>query len=462
MSTYIGNKAIQQLKDGNWEHLAGQMTIRKRDGSDVIEGPGFIRQNQQDYFQIVIFDLNKTGGIKEDLMRHFAGDGIQPGEIIPDGEGYELETQEGWKSKTLSHLDTNHGPDGTVYIAYTREIFCESKQDSSKAKAGVLYRAFHEYKGYPANKPILLQKYVQGDKSFPGWNRCVADTKCGLYDLRFFVYDGESILRLTSNRGKKRHNDKIEFRSVEAIEYVLGSPFEWNIKTVCDSVFRREHIRLVNEHSQSYFNRPYSDTWIPRSGAFEIFWELYSNYLNYILSDKQQDYCDFGAMLKNLMGLRNANTNFSSYILALCVAVENLLQNHFAKKVKDRERKILVTNLQNEVDTFLKDNTKNSDLAEMIKKHISGLMPGKETPKRTLDRLIAEDKILDKRKKAWIRLRNTVAHRQYIAFNQKNLNFVGDVEVLLHQLIFQLIGYKGKYVDYGEIGYPRKQYPNEL
>ena len=49
-----------------------------------------------------------------------------------------------------------------------------------------------------------------------------------------------------------------------------------------------------------------------------------------------------------------------------------------------------------------------------------------------------------------------------IDVNQNNLNYVGNVEVLLHHLIFQLIGYSGDYIDYGEIGYPKKKYPQEL
>jgi|GEM_PF-5936046 len=462
MSICTGEKQIRQLKDGNWEHLAGQMIIKRRDNTEEIKGPGFIRQIQQKYFQIVIFNLSSTGGIKENLLKFFAGDGKKPGEIIPASEGYELATQEGWKSKNLTSLDSHHTPDGIIHTTYTREIFRESKQDSPKAKAGVSYRAFHEYKGYPANKPILHQKYVKGDKSFPGWNLCVAEMKSWLYDLRFFVHEGESVLRLVSNRDKKKHNDKIEFRAIEALEYVLGEPFEWNIKTVWDSVYRREHIRLVPEYPKSYFNCPYCDSWAPRDGSFEMFWGLYSRYLKYILGDKQNNLCAFGVMLKNLIGLRTPSAEFSSYILALCVAVENLLLEHFIQDVRDHERKTLVNKLKNKVEAFLKQNTNNNDLAEMIRNHIGRLMPGKETPKRTLDRLIDEKKISKKRKQAWGNLRHKVTHGQHVDFNQRNLNSVGDVEVLLHQLVFQCIGYHGKYVDYGEIGYPRRKYPKEL
>jgi hypothetical protein len=39
---------------------------------------------------------------------------------------------------------------------------------------------------------------------------------------------------------------------------------------------------------------------------------------------------------------------------------------------------------------------------------------------------------------------------------------LGDLETLLFQIVFQMINYKGKYTDYGEIGHPRKSYPKEL
>lgn len=462
MSTYVGSKEIQKLKDGTWEHRSLQMVLSKKDGTETIEGPGFIRQIQQKYFQVVVFDSTKSGGLKENFLKAFSDDGFKLGEIIPATEGYELTTPDSWKSTALGQLDSYHTQEGVVHTAYTTEIFSEVKRNSPKAKAGVSFHAFHEYKGYPANKPIVYQKYVKGDENFPGWNLCVADTKCWLYDLRYFVHDSESILRLTSNRGKKNHNDKIEFRAVETLEYVLGTPFEWNIKTVWDAKCRCEHIRLVNERTKSYFNRPYNDTWTPKSGAFQAFWGLYSNYLKYTLRDKEA-YCSLlGATFKNLMGLRNSSTDYSSYILALCVSIENVIQSHFTKKVVDRKRKTLVTKLLLEIEPFLKSNTKNKDLASMVKNHINVLMPGKETSKRTLDRLVSENKISKIRRDAWIDLRNRVSHGKHIVFNQKNLNSVGDIEVLLHQLIFQLIGYKGKYKDYGLLGYPCKIYSKEL
>ncbi|MFC1781912.1 hypothetical protein ACFLZ8_06600 [Planctomycetota bacterium] len=243
MSPYVGKEQIQLLKTGKWEVYSGEMLVKKQDGTEKISGPGFIRQINQNYFQITIFNLNEKNGFKENILQMLEGYKFKSGEIIPQSENYHLVTKDEWRSNRLSEPDRYFTEYGTIITFCTREIFSEEKRYAPKVKAGVTFTAFHEYKDYPSNQTLHYGKFIAGEGK-PGFHLCVADVDVWSYSLRLIVHDGESMLSLVSRRNKKRHNDSIEFRAIEALEFVLGEPFEWNMKTIFDSKTRRQHIRL--------------------------------------------------------------------------------------------------------------------------------------------------------------------------------------------------------------------------
>jgi len=459
MSTHIGEKEIQQLKDGKWEHLAGRMIIRRRDNTDVIEGPGLIRQMQQEYFQIVIFSPSSARGYKKTLSKLLAGNEKKAGEIIPIGEGYELETSEGWKSKQLGLLGSYPTSDGTIYTTYANEIFNESKRDNPKAKAGVSFTSFHEYKGYPSNKPIRYGEYFEGE-GIPGWHLCAAETKAWKYDIRFWVHGGETCLRVTSNRKKKLHNDRIEYRAIEALEFVLGSPVEWNIKRVHDSKMQRIHIRLVPSFPSVRIKQPYHDSWTPGSHSFSCFWNLYSRYLRHILEDEEREYSQIGSLLRNLAFLRSIKHDISTYGLYLSIVIERIVTDYFRREFNDPDMEKLLRRIEKAIRGVL--NGTPCELKHRFLSHIGTLSQKTETSKRTLLRLANECKIKQQRIDAWSRLRNKFVHGEKVNVNQELLIDFGNMETLLFQLLFTQIGYQGPYNDYGQLGYPLKEYPKEL
>lgn len=457
----MGKKEFQLLKDGNWESHSANMLVEKRDGTEKISGPGFIRQVKQNYFQITIFNLKVKGGDKENILQQFSGYKFKAGEIISLSESYDLTTKDSWKSNWLSEPDIHYTDHGTIYTYYTREIFAEIKRTAPQSKASITFRAFHEYKGYPSNNALRYGTFIK-DEGEPGTHLCVADVKVWNYNLRFFVHDGESVLSLKSSRHKKRHNDSIEYRAIEALGFVLGEPFEWNVKTISDSKGSRQHICLIPNRLSPRTKKPYEDRWVPKSKESAMFWELYSKYLRYILKDKISYYSEFGSIFQNLACLRASEQELSAYALNLCVAIEDLLAHHFCKRVNDAKRTRLIGELLGKVDIFLTNKRVDQTLSNIIKSHVSRLKPSKESTKRTLLRLADESKILKRRVKSWESVRNKVAHGKRILPTQDMFNKIGDLETLLFQIVFQMINYKGKHTDYGEIGYPRKSYPSEL
>ncbi|OGV49691.1 MAG: hypothetical protein A2X49_03405 [Lentisphaerae bacterium GWF2_52_8] len=60
---------------------------------------------------------------------------------------------------------------------------------------------------------------------------------------------------------------------------------------------------------------------------------------------------------------------------------------------------------------------------------------------------------------AW-EVRHKKAHGEKIGVGQAQIDSHHKLIILLNHLIFNLIGYKGKYTDYGEHGFPIKEYPH--
>jgi hypothetical protein len=70
--------------------------------------------------------------------------------------------------------------------------------------------------------------------------------------------------------------------------------------------------------------------------------------------------------------------------------------------------------------------------------------------------------------RAWSELRNKHVHPGELDlgdmtitdYHQKLLGLINKTTVLMYQIIFYIIGYKGKFIDYGAPDYPYKEYPS--
>ena len=108
-----------------------------------------------------------------------------------------------------------------------------------------------------------------------------------------------------------------------------------------------------------------------------------------------------------------------------------------------------------------------TDFADMVPR-MEGLISvlGTERAQDKLHALAATGHVDPAYIKAWTRLRNRHVHpklkdlRKPDAVDiQELLDLIHQVEVLLRQITFYLIGYTGPFTDYGVAGFPSKQYP---
>ncbi len=452
MSTYLNEKAIEQLKNGEWEYLSRRIIVRKNDDSITIEGPGVVQQIGQKYFRIIIFSDESNNQNMNTIMKNLLASNNKAGEIIANAEFYELVTcDEGWKARNLCapNIDCPNG----VYVFMSNEIYSETTNNSRGKEVSVKFTSFHEYSGYPTNNTLRTSKYTEKDgKGQSGSYRCVADTEVLEYDLRIIAFDGETNYSLKTT--ERLCDINIENRVIEALEFVLGKPFEWNIKRVLTQDKKRLHIRLIENRISSQEKKPYAIYKVCKDSEFEMFWNLYSKFLAYILKDDTEGFSKIGGMLRNLACLRSSRHILSAYALSLSVAIEELISGYFVEERPDEQRNTIIKKLIEQVDAFLKDQAIESKLIDTIKSHIGKLKKNREYPKATLQRLIDEKKLLERRVDSWGCIRHKIAHGKQLEITQDNICQVGDLETLLFRLIFLIINYNGLYNDYGELGYP--------
>jgi hypothetical protein len=142
--------------------------------------------------------------------------------------------------------------------------------------------------------------------------------------------------------------------------------------------------------------------------------------------------------------------------LTLTVAIESLLSTKFPKLGQ-------LTSTEKRQIAKLKEHIDEWRGSESLKLRLKGAVNQWSHP-RPVDkmRLLAKKgAIAEQQWKAWQKLRNINVH----SFQATGLStaessaFVASGRVLLYQLIFHLIGYRGPYLDFTIADWPLKQYP---
>ena len=95
---------------------------------------------------------------------------------------------------------------------------------------------------------------------------------------------------------------------------------------------------------------------------------------------------------------------------------------------------------------------------------VSGL--ANERAKDKLHALAKTGHVTEAYIRSWGKLRNRQVHPQSsdlkrpdVGTNQQILDLIHQVEVLLFQIVFYLVGYEGPFTDYGANRFPTVQYP---
>lgn len=178
-------------------------------------------------------------------------------------------------------------------------------------------------------------------------------------------------------------------------------------------------------------------------------YSLFKKYLNYSLNNSDDSgWCNLGREWSSIILSRNVSV--SAEILATCIAIEWATKTFFGD--------IRISRIPKSAMIKLLNGIRGAKVSEAVSKRAIDVVSGALSQVRCKDILYALHKralITKEMVTAWDKNRNSSAHgSKTYAVTQKQL---GDSDVLFQLfclLVFMVIDYKGRYTDYGVVGWP--------
>jgi hypothetical protein len=256
-------------------------------------------------------------------------------------------------------------------------------------------------------------------------------------------------------------------RIEEAFRFLLARSVAWRVSI--NQAGDQQHFQLASATPQApntKLGRPINH------GYVEASWKLFSKYLEYVVANtpsSSRNRCSY--YLHNACEMSAGSLD--AWAVGVSVAVEgiaNLLNSEtLSEEVKTRrieERKRL-RNLRRTVIEHISSHPFFKDLVGRLS-GVLGMMQNEGGPQNRLKPLVESGHLDPAYIDAWSKLRNKHVHptnrdlqdmTNATEYNQTTLDMINKTTVLMYKIIFQVIGYEGKFTDYGNVGYPLKDYP---
>jgi hypothetical protein len=264
--------------------------------------------------------------------------------------------------------------------------------------------------------------------------------------------DGTINLSIESNREK--FPEGIEHKAVETLQFVLAHPLNWTVLERNENGVETVIINGQTKKELTY--RIHMPVYVLADRKGEYLWKLFDKYLSYILKYKGQIFWHPMSIFIYRVILSSAVYR-ETFALETAVAIEGLLLTEFEKLASPTTE--FVTKLSKASKVI---NT-TSEVDDTLKLRICNAINDMRKPSATdkLRALVKSGIIKKKEYKTWKELRNKSTHPTQPAFVelQKLLDLCDVVMTLFYKLIFHIIGYEGKHLDYGTDDYPLKDFP---
>lgn len=422
-------------------------------------GPGMIRVGPDRKLQFTIY----ADSYKDDSTQR---DGLA-GELVPDDAIYRLSAvdSEGGEWIATSSFDVCVQPNADetkavltgrlAEVCSSRPIF--PKGVSAKLpESSLILRVFGKV-DVPLNTRTVTKKQVDGDE-FPtgGAKLNVARFEAGSY--RFSLTHDDDLLEIQV-KGQTLVPG-LDKRVIESLQFVLARPVWWTIQ--CeerdDTVFTR--IRSAPPHLAE-------ESHLPSIGSIYIYdrtecvWLLFAKYFEHILGHDEHSWHPLSRYVYSAFEAHAAG--FDTYRLALGVAIEGILESEFKDAYAPTQQFLDAVNSVIDHIHGWKHPATLED-AENFRKRVEGSVSTLRNPRAgdRLKALIDKGVVTNGEFSAWKGLRNKAAHgdRPDRLPTQPDIDQVDTVTTLMHKLVFQAIGYAGKYTDYGTRGFPTRDFPS--
>jgi hypothetical protein len=252
----------------------------------------------------------------------------------------------------------------------------------------------------------------------------------------------------------------LDKRIIEALQFVLARPIWWTILNEQSGNTTVTRLRSSPMHASKKTSRPPI-----RSVAFHdqtnCFWPLYATYFEYILEHDKSSWHPISRYLYSVIESRAAG--FDTYRLALGIAVEGILKTAFKEvSAPSKDHLDAVSSVLDYLEKWECPPQWEKSDEKRFRSRVNGSVSGLRSTRAAdqLRKLNELGVISDDEMSAWAKLRNKTAHadRPDRLSRQDEHNEVSKVTTLMHKLVFQTIGYSGKYSDYGTRGFPTRDF----
>lgn len=447
-------ETIDKFRKGDLEIDCRKMRLTqcKTDGEMYI-GKGYIRQTEGGGLEFKLYVV-ETSNVKpfDSLNRRLS---IEAGSLNPEDVFYDLSA-------------TAH--DGTLWAA--EKLLPEFSWDMTDIEVIAHGTILSMYSKRPVeNLSPFLELHFFDDLDVP--LTMMSDTEVWGQKYRarnkaeFAGLDGTWIVRKRDKRviiefqkTTRPILPNFEYRVQEALQFLAARPAFWRARlaSVDDAVV----FELMSPWRRSVRTQMGAPIAPNNISYFHDGWRLFMLYLEYLVTHTKDTQWNPVAYHFYTASETSANS-IDAWAVGFCVALEAVISlvtfeddEHKRRRTEEFQERLseIITGKLEQYPEFLL--------------RLDGMISGL-TNERVQDKLhaLAEmGHVTREYIKSWTKLRNRQVHPKSVdlrkpdsAYMQETLDLIHQVEVLLHQVIFHLIGYEGMFTDYGARQFPLRQYP---
>jgi hypothetical protein len=457
---------LQAMRRGQLEIDVAEMELQQdvEDGPRIYRGPGRIFQDADGR---IMFRLYVIDGPELDPSDFSHEADLAPGSFLEAHHYYILRARdyEGqtWSAKRI-RPSVFSGSEGDVNVSGSIQILRLERDRGCTLESFLLTLAIYENVEFPCNSQTIITTRVARREWKKSSSLNVARFRAAGIEFVLYHEGDVSFVRAESNRAFPEH---VEVRIVESLLFVLGRPLWWR-----ESVRRSGSIETVELRSPIAKARPVrlQRPIDPQHDAFGVStWHLFDRYLRFIQNHGKPT---FHPISKRILSACEASLGSpGDSALAICVAIEGL-RNDFIKigALKLRSSRLLEASVD-EIREFLlsapEKTRKRWEKAGINEARLKSLIGGLKniSPQSHFYALANRGWVTSRLVDTWRPLRTSRAH----ALNRKAkesseelrelVRHRADVLILMYQLVFWAIKYRGSFTNYSEHGWPPQLYP---
>ncbi|HEV7509118.1 MAG TPA: hypothetical protein VGS07_29855 [Thermoanaerobaculia bacterium] len=436
-------EAIQQ-RTFNLDCPLMELVPVDKDSHNSYRGSGFISLGEKGLKYKLYAD--QAYRLKEFLPRS-----AKAGKLIEDLDYYVLHATDvsgrNWKS---SNLLPHFRPGAGIVISGSVAEIKVSEQRAWSISKPLMRLWFLGDLELPFDKSTYSETKVEGKTLTESWTSDSAIFECSGFN--FFVRTSKGWSTIEVSKEVSKLPATLSYQVEESIEFMLSHP----ARAVVVEVFGAEGMETsIRELTEPITAKAMSPLKRSSSSYQNEAWRLFECFFHFIEPHEPHVGAVRPPLSRILRYIVQMNhSTIDAQALALGVAVEGLLKEVYP-------------NIAPPAEEFLREIEsaraliEKAALSQSTTSRIIGAL-GAMKESRAKDRLLAlvNAKVITRAQyDAWNRLRNTSAHAEVHELNNEFLSLCWRVLVLAYCLMFNVIGYKGYYTDYGTPGWPERLYP---